>query len=401
MRGSSVPRRGTQLHDLNIISDGSLLIKDGVIVEVGTTRRVENLAAARNAMEVSAVGKVVIPGFVDSHTHLLFPPPGIPQHDLETATRTVRTGTGQRLQTRTQSFVAAMARHGTTTVEAKTGCGLDESAETKLMRVMAALKDDPLHVVPTYLFRIDPTASEQENERFLRWVTDELLPKLNRRRFARFADLAWSEAPQHEALFLRFLAAARKLGFRSKIHAEKCGTSAAITFAIQQFAVAADHLEHASAEDAALLANTGTIVTLLPCPAFCNDGRHAPARAFIDAGVAVALATDFNPSYSPTVSMQTVVSLACLRMQMTPAEALAAATINAAYAVGRAKKVGSLEVGKDADLVILNGPDYRDLTHNFGVNLVHQTMKRGEFIYKEGEVSPRSGQYNDSLTALE
>ena len=401
MRGSAVPRRGAELHDLNIISDGSLLIKDGVIIEVGTTRRVENLAAARTAVEVSAVGKVVIPGFVDSHTHLMFPPPGIPQQDLHTATRNVRTGTGQRLQTRTQSFVAAMARHGTTTVEAKTGCGLDESAETKLMWVMAALKDDPLHMVPTYLFRLDPSAGNEENEAFLRWVTDELLPKLNRRRFARFADLAWSEDPQHETIFLRYLEAARKLGFRSKIHAEKCGTSGAITMAIRQFAVAADHLEHATQEDAALLANTGTIATLMPCPAFCNDGRHAPARAFIDAGVAVALATDFNPSYSPTVSMQTVVALACLRMQMTPAEALSAATINAACALGRAKKVGSLEVGKDADLVILNGPDYRDLTHNFGVNLVHQTMKRGEFIYKEGEVAPRTSPYHNSLTAVD
>ena len=160
--------------------------------------------------------------------------------------------------------------------------------------------------------------------------------------------------------------------------------------AIRHFAVSIDHLEHATPADAALLAGTCTLATLLPCMSFRNGGRNAPARAFIDAGVAVALATNFNPHHTPTLNMQTVVALATMRLGMTPEEAISAATINGAHALGRAERVGSLEPGKAADLVILNINDYRDLSHNLGVNLVHLTMKRGEFIYKEGDVAPRA-----------
>src|ERR1022692_3780461 len=165
MRGSKVPRRGDELKELGIISDGSLLIKDGVIDQVGPTRRVENLAAARGAVEISAVGRVVMPGFVDSHTHLVFPPPSTPVEEMEAAARAVRAGTGQRLQVRTQAYLEAMARHGTTTVEAKTGCGPDESAETKLLRVLAALKNNPLFVVPTFLFRLPRSGSPAPSTR--------------------------------------------------------------------------------------------------------------------------------------------------------------------------------------------------------------------------------------------
>jgi imidazolonepropionase len=394
MRGSKVPRRGGELKELGIISDGSLLIRDGVIEEVGPTRRVENLAAARGAVEISAVGRVVMPGFVDSHTHLVFPPPSASDADLDGAARAVRAATGQRLQIRTQAYLEAMARHGTTTVEAKTGCGPDESAETKLLRVLAALKNDPLHVMPTFLFRLpQPDLTGEDGvEAAVGWVLTELLPKIHRRRFARFADLAWDSDPSRQDFFTQYLDAARKLGLPCRIHVEQDNPAEAIAMAIRHSAVAIDHLEHATTADAALLAGTGTMVTLLPCTSFCNGGRNAPARAFIDAGVPIVLATDFNPRHTPTPSMQTVVALACLRLGMTPAEAISAATINGAYALGRADRVGSLELGKEADVLILNASDYRDLTQNFGMNLVHMTMKRGEFIYKEGEVAPRAAQ---------
>ena len=394
MRGSKVPRRGAELKELGIISDGSLLIKDGVIDQVGPTRRVENLAAARGAVEISAVGRVVMPGFVDSHTHLVFPPPSTPVEEMEAAARAVRAGTGQRLQIRTQAYLEAMARHGTTTVEAKTGCGPDGSAETKLLRVLAALKNDPLYVVPTFLFRLPqsgPTGDDGVRSPVEGFLA-EFLPKIHRRRFAHFADLAWDDDPSGQAFFIRYLDAARKLGLPCKIHAQQGDPAAAIAMAIRHFAATIDHLENATPDDAALLAGTGTLATLLPCTSFYNGGRNAPARALIDAGVAVALATDFNPHYAPTLSMQTVVSLACLQLGMTPAEAISAATINGAYALGRAKQVGSLEVGKAADLVILNTSDYRGLTNNFGMNMVHMTMKSGQFIYKEGEVAPRAAQ---------
>jgi imidazolonepropionase len=392
MRGSKVPRRGAELKELNLISDGSLLIKDGVIEEVGPTRRVENLASARGAVEISAIGRVVMPGFVDSHTHLMFPPPGTSDEKMETATRAVNVTTGQRLQLRTQAYLEAMARHGTTTVEAKTGCGPDESAETKLLRVLAALKNDPLYVVPTFLFRVpQPGPTGDPGVRAaVEWVLTEFLPKIHRRRFAHFADLAWDGDPSRQEFFVRYLDAARKLGFPCKIHADDADPSGAIAMAIRHFAVTIDHLDHATPADVAMLAGTGTLATLLPCTSFCNGGSAAPARALIDAGVAVALATDFNPQHTQTLSMQTVVALACHRLEMTPAEAISASTINGAYALGRAERVGSLELGKMADLVILNTPDYRDLAQNFGMNLVHMTMKRGQVIYKEGDVAPRA-----------
>jgi imidazolonepropionase len=394
MRGSKVPRRGAELKELGIISDGSLLIRDGVIVEVGPSRRVENLAAARGAVEVNATGRVVMPGFVDSHTHLVFPPPGASDGEVENAARAVRATTGQRLQIRTQACLAAMARHGTTTVEAKTGCGLDESAETKLLRVLAALKSDPIHVVPTFLLRVPQSGftGEDGGQAAVEWLLTEFLPKIHRRRFARFADLAWDADPARQEFFERYLDAARKLGLPCKIHAEVDHPAAAIAVAIRHFAVAIAHLEQATPAEAVLLAGTATLATLLPCTSFCNGGRNAPARALIDAGVAIALASDFNPRHTPTLSMQTVVALACLRLGMTASEAISAATINGAYALGRAGRVGSLELGKSADVLILNCSDYRDLTQNFGMNLVRMTMRHGEFIYKEGEVAPRGTQ---------
>ena len=162
LRGPKEPRRGAALNDLGIIHDGSLLIRDGIIEEVGTSRRVENLACARDAMEINAAGRVVMPGFVDCHTHLVFPPSGGADADEQTAVRLVCSSTGQRLEARARSHVEAMARHGTTTVEAKTGCGADESAEIKILRVLSALKRDPLDVVTTFLLRLPSDGSGEE-----------------------------------------------------------------------------------------------------------------------------------------------------------------------------------------------------------------------------------------------
>jgi imidazolonepropionase len=394
LRGPRAPRRGIHLRELGVINDGALLIADGAIVEVGPTRRVENLSAARGAIEINAAGRVVMPGFVDSHTHMVFPLPGGSTRDLAGAARAVRAATGQRIQWRTQAHIAAMARHGTTTVEAKTGCGPDESAENKLLRVLAALRDDPLHVVPTFLFRlpspdvIDESCLKDAAE----FVFFDLLPKFQRRRLARFADLAWECDPVYRQIFSRYLETAHRLGLKAKIHADRPGASEAIRMAIGHLAVSIDHLECASDDEAAMLAGCGTMATLLPMASFRTGGRAAPARALIEAGVAVALASNFHPQHTPTLNMQTVVAVACMHLGMTPEEAITAATINGAHTLGRAERVGSLEAGKLADLVMLNIPDYRDLACHFGVNLVHMTMKRGEFIYKEGDVAPRAAE---------
>lgn len=390
LRGPKEPRRLADLDNLGIIQDGSLLIRDGIVEEVGTTRRVENLARARDAMEINAAGRVVMPGFVDCHTHLVFPPLGGPDADEQTAARLICSNTHQRLEARARAHLEAMTRHGTTTAEAKTGCGADESAEMKILRVLSALKRDPLDVVTTFLLRLPPNGSgEEARQAAIESVSAELLPKIRRRRLARFADLVWDSEGTSPECFARYLRLARGLGFPCKIHADQRSPAAAIAAAVEHLVVSIDHLEHATEADVLPLGGSPTMVTLLPGVSFHNGGRHAPARALIDAGAALAFGTNFNPRHTPTLSMQAVVALACSQMGLTAAEAISAATINAAHALGCADRVGSLEPGKSADLLLLDVSDYRELARQFGVNLVHLTMKRGKLIYKAGEVARR------------
>jgi len=385
------PRRGLALNELSIIPDGALLIRDGVLQEVGSTRRVENLAQARDAVEINAAGRVVMPGFVDSHTHLVFPQGGPWTEEHDDAARVVRASTGQRLEAKSRAHLEAMARHGTTTVEAKTGCGPDESAESKLLRVLSALKDDPVEVIPSFLLRLPTGRDGCRSGDAAQWVIEELLPKIRRRRVANFADLAWDSDPEHYQYYDRYLRVARELGFACKIHADQATPAAAIAMAVQHRVVSIDHLEHATEADAAMFRSAGIMTTLLPSISLRQD-RIAPARAFVDAGAAIALATNFNPHHTPTLNMQTVVTLACLRMGLTAAEALSAATINGAFALGCAGRTGSLEPNKSADLLMLNIGDYRDLAHTFGTNVVHMTMKRGAIIYREGAVAAQDMQ---------
>ncbi len=384
LRGARGPRRAAELGELGIIPDGGLLIRDGVLVQVGPTRRVENLAGARGAVEINAAGKVVMPGFVDSHTHLVFPPPGNAGLAEESAAARLRSSTGQRLGGRIRTILEAMARHGTTTVEAKTGCGMDESAELKALRVLAAFVEDPLEVIPTFLLRLP----DENGERTLEWALNELLPKIRRRNLAQFADLAWSDRQPVHAGFLKYLEGARNLGLRCKIHADG-EAPAAVAMGLDHLVVSVDHLERARESEVAALAGASVVATLLPVPVWRTDGLFPPARDLVERGAAVALASNFNAHHTPTLSMQTVIALACLQMGLAPEQAIAAATINGAHALGCADRIGSLEPGKAADAIILETGDYRELASQFGVNLVHTTIKNGRIIYKQGEVGPR------------
>jgi len=362
--------------DLGIIPDGALLMKDGVIDEVGSTRRLENLEKARGATEIDATGKVVMPGFVDAHSHLMFPQlpagdvdPDTPI-DIDRAARALVTVTAQRLASRGRVWLRTMARHGTTTLEAKTGCGPNESAEMKVLRVLSVLHKGALDIVPTYLFRAG-TAEHAER------VCADFLFTIRRRRLARFADLEWDSDMSHRALIVRYLDAALSLGLAPKIHADQHSCSGAVSLAVEYGAASIDHLEYATLEQARALGAAGMVATLLPC-ASLRHGHHAPARLLIESGVAVALGTNFNPWHTPSLNMQTAVSLACLQLAMTPAEAITAATINAAHALNAAARSGSLETGKLADVLILNTGDYRDVGYQLGTNLVDRVFKRGE-----------------------
>jgi imidazolonepropionase len=400
MRGSLAPRRGAQLRDIAIIPDAAMLIADGRIQQLGPAARIENLAETRKAEEFPIPGHVVIPGFADSHTHLVFGPPrlddfehriaGASYEDIARAgggilssVRAVRNAPASRLRYQARLHLRRAASFGTTTLEAKSGYGLDESAELKTLRIYRALDGELLNVVPTYL---GPHATPPEfagrPDDFIGFLTAQPLPVIAKRRLARFADAYCDRGAFTLEQSRRFLSAARQLGFGIRLHASQFEDCGAVGLAIELGARSADHLEAIGPSSIDSLARSSVIATLLPASVHCLGlGRFAPARALIDAGAAVALATDFNPGTSPTLSMPFVLSLACTHMRMTPAEALAAATINGAFALGLQAETGSLEAGKWADFAVLQCTDYRELPYYAGMNLIGMTVRRGEIIY--------------------
>jgi imidazolonepropionase len=387
------------LKELGIIRDGALLIENGRIVEVGLSRRVENLASAHRAEEIDATGHVVMPGFVDCHAHLVCGAPSFDDyeegvsggeglaHGTRSTVRVLRSASAKRLESRTRQFVNGMIRHGTTTLEAKSGYGLDERGELKVLRVQANLHRAPLDVASTFLTpRTIPTDHADDPAGYFAWVCSELLPAIHRRRLARFAELYYGGAFNMQQSH-RYLEAARSLGFQFKIHAGEYAASDAVRLAVDAGAASVECTNAASPVDVDLLARSNTMAVLLPGPAFhdCN-GRIAYVRQLIDGGAAVALGTNFDPTVNSTYSMPAIVALACADLGMSPAEAICAATFNAACAIGWGHVAGSLEVGKPADLIVLNASDYREIPYRFGVNLVGRTVKRGVTIYQEGKV---------------
>jgi imidazolonepropionase len=389
MRGPQEARRGSFLNDPGLILDGSVLIRDGLVQEVGPTRRVENLKAARDAVEISAAGRVVMPGFVDSHTHLAFPPPGWAHTDTASPLNAVKTSSARSIANQVRKCLRAMARHGTTTVEVKSGCGGGPRAELKLLRALSLASHDPVDVVATFLLIMPaPAEGPDPAEEAVEWACEELLPLLHRRRLAQFADIEWSPVESRQGLIRRYLGTAARLGLGCRVHAEGDGAEEAAALAFDLRIAGIDHLEQIAVGELGRTVARGPVITLLPGLAFHRGGRPAPARALLEAGAAVALGSNFNRSDSPMLNMQAVVSLACRELGMTPAEALVAATINGAHALGRAAAAGSIEHGKPADLIVCNVSDFRELGYHSGMNLVHLTMKRGEFIYQEGDVAP-------------
>lgn len=405
LRGHSGARRGSELRDIGLIQDGAVLIRDGLVEEIGTTRRLENCVAAKGAVEIDATGRVVMPGFVDSHTHLIHGHPRLRDYEMHIAGKdyheiaeagggilssvaSVRKTASHALERQGRSSLQRFIRHGTTTLEAKSGYGLDKSGELKTLRLLAALNGKPLDIVSTYLgAHVVPPEFKDRPEDYIDWMCVEVLPVVRRRGLARFVDVYCdSEAFRlHDAR--RYLTAAGRMGFALKLHADQFSRSGAVRTAVELGAVSVDHLEHVEDDDVAVLAQSSTIATLLPGSVFhLGLSRYAPARALIDHGAVVALATDFNPGTSPTCSMQMVLSLACSQMRMTPAEAVSAATINGAHAAGCADRAGSLTPGKQADLLIFDVPDYRQIPYYFGVNLVAMTMKKGVILYRQGEI---------------
>jgi imidazolonepropionase len=405
LRGPAGPRRGAALGDLGLIRDGAVLIRDGRIEAAGPGTEVEKLPGAKGAREIDAAGRVAMPGFVDSHTHLVFGQPRLMDYEMRLAgadyhqiaaagggirssVRAVRAASPADLEARARKFVAGFIRHGTTTIEAKSGYALDEAGEMKTLQVIKALSGEPLDIVPTYLgAHVTPPEYDGRPDAYIDWTCSHMLPRIGAGRLAVFADVYCDQGAFTVDQARRYLCAAKTSGLHLKIHADQFVHTGGARLAIELGAISADHLEQANEDDARALAKSTTIATLLPGSVYhLGLHRYAPARLLIAAGATVALATDFNPGTSPTCSMPMVVSLACVEMRMTPAEAIVAATINGAHAILRADRVGSLEPGKDADIIVLDAEDYREIPYYFGSCTVSMTIKQGRLLYQEGEV---------------
>jgi imidazolonepropionase len=403
LRGSG-PRRGAALAKLGIIKDGALLVRGGLIAAVGTRAKIEALPETSTAEKMNLGGRVVLPGFVDSHTHLIHAASRAEEYELKIAgasyeeiarkgggilnsVKKLRAATSDALKKRARGALAQFARYGTTTIETKSGYGLDVASELKILRLHKELAaEQPLDIVSTFLgAHVVPAeyrgSSTSANE-YVALLTEKLIPKVAQEKLAEFCDVFCDRGAFTREEAKRILEAGKRHGLVPKLHAEQLTRTGAAQLGVKLGAASCDHLEQINSSDIAALAKSQTVATLLPgCDFHLGLAKYAPARKLIDAGAIVALATDYNPGTSPTMSMPMILSLACDYLRMTPAEAITASTINAAYALRREKHFGSLGVGKLADLAVFEVADYREIPYYFGMNTCWMTMKRGVVVH--------------------
>jgi len=398
------PRRGAALSSIGVIGDGAILVRNGLIAAVGAASKIEKLTESKKAEKVHVGGRVVLPGFVDAHTHLIHAASRAEEYELKirgasyeeiarkgggilNSVKKLRAASAEDLKTRARGFLQQFAEYGTTTIEAKSGYGLEATSELRILALHKELDaEQPLEIVSTFLgahavpeeFRGKSGGMWQ----YLELLTEELIPEIAEHGLAEFCDVFCERGAFSVRDSRRMLEVGKAHGLLPRVHAEQLSHTGATRMGIEMTAASCDHLEYLKPADIRALGKSRTVATLLPgCDFHLGLARYAPARELIDAGAIVALATDFNPGTSPTLSMAMILSLACSRLRMTPAEAIAAATINAAYSLGREKRIGSIESGKQADLAVFEVADYREIPYYFGVNTCWMTMKRGEIVW--------------------
>jgi imidazolonepropionase len=404
MNGPDRARHGAEMSAIGLVRDGAVLIEEGKILAAGLPDLVGTHELASKARILDAGGRVVLPGFIDSHTHPVFAGPRLKDFESRLKGKSyadiaaegggiLSTVNGVRrasLNALTESLRQRAGRFlecGTTTIEAKSGYGLDLESELKMLRAIKSVGEaGPLEIVATFLgAHALPGEMKHDREGYLKRVCEEMLPAVAKEKLASFVDVFCEKGFFTVAEAQRLFSAAARAGLKPKIHAEQLSRSASLPMALQAGAVSADHLDCVDDSDLALLSRPGTVAALVPGSNYFLDKPYPPARRLIDAGAAVALATDFNPGSCPCWDMRMVLSIACTQMKMTPEEALVGATINGAAALGLVKNHGSLEPGKTADLVCYEAEDYRELPYYFGAPQVAWTMKRGVMVHSRHE----------------
>lgn len=395
----SVARCGADMSHLLIIEDGAVAIEDESIVYVGSDKELPKKYLSEATEIVDAGGRVVMPGFVDSHTHLIFG--GYRPDEFEWRMKgdsymsimergggiqctvdATRRESAETLRSKAQWFIDRMVEMGVTTVEAKSGYGLDTDTEVKMLDVINDLANDKgqkLRVVPTFLgAHAVPKEYKGRTAEYVDMMIREMLPAVKGK--AEFCDIFTEKNVFEIEDSRRFLLAAKEAGFKLKLHADEIVTLGGAELAAEVGAVSADHLLHVSDEGVKRMAESGTVATLLPLTAFSLKEQYAPARKFIEAGCAVALATDLNPGSCFSGSIPLTIALACIYMDMTIEETITALTLNGAAAVGMADKTGSLEIGKSGDVVILEFDNFRMMPYYVGMNCVRTVVSRGRIV---------------------
>ncbi|KRQ87566.1 Imidazolonepropionase [Caloramator mitchellensis] len=393
-------KKGQNMNELNIIEDGAVVVEDGIIKLVGKTQEVLRNIDEKEYEVIDAKGKAILPGFIDSHTHFVFGGYRADEYYLRlkgatymeimqkgggiiNSVRGTRQASKEELVELGLKRLNSMLSFGVTTVEGKSGYGLDFDTEVKQLEVYEELnKIHPVDIVKTYLGAHSvPTEYKGRGMDYIEYIIKEVLPYIKEKNLAEFVDVFCEKNVFSIEESRRLLLAAKQMGFKLKMHADEIVSLGGAELAAEVGATSADHLLQASDEGIKSMAEKGVIATLLPATAFSLREHYARARHMIDSGASVALASDFNPGSCFTENLAFVVALSTLYMNMTLEEAITAITINAAAAIGREKEIGSLDQGKQADIVILEHPSYKFIPYHIGISSVEKVIKRGKLVF--------------------